>query len=148
MNLKSIFFFLFILFCSYESLTHLLDLSLLRQPRKKALLQDYMLLSPNSLVFDRREGFFYLLMYKLYFEDGEIKNYKFVEANREINTYLERIILRRTFVSYSNVKAIQAIFCNPESILLKPENIQKKIVKVEVNYLLERPLKKELVCQW
>ncbi len=146
-GLKSWLFLLFILFCSYESFQHIISLITLQQPKRIVYFQDRLLLGPSSLVFDRPEGFFFVMLYKLYFSDGDIRNFKFQESEMDIKTYLERIIIRRAFVTDSNINNFRYLFCNSQSVLLKNHQIGKSIIKAEVNFLFEPPLRKELLCK-
>lgn len=138
-NLKSFAFLFFILFCAYESITHFAELLLLRQPTKKNILQDRLILSPKSLVYDRQKGFLQKMSFKIYLENGNVKGIQISEEINLIGSYIERIIIRHMFISSASNKSRNAIFCDRDSPLLKIFHIKDRITKVEVNHLSLSP---------
>jgi hypothetical protein len=133
-----------IFICSLESLSHILSIAKGIQPARHVTFLDRILLSPSSLVFDRKPGFYNHMFYKLILKDKTVRYYKFVEAKEPPSNYLERILIRRAFMPQFSLKARIAMFCKLDSPLLIGKSITQPIDAVEINYL--SPFPKRIIC--
>ncbi len=125
---KNYFFVLLILLSSIESFYQLSLMIQGHPPKRLKSFLFYLNLSPSALVFDRPNGFFRSMDLKIRFSDNTIADIHYEEMDTENTNYLERILKRRIFSNESKLNEKMPYLCNPDSIILIPFKLPKKII--------------------
>ncbi len=134
-KIKSLLFIILVLLCFSEQWSQLLSLVQGIQPRRAFLPTYFLLLSPASLVFDRKEGFVRSRLVDIKLADGSIHHYKFNEANDKFPNLLELILVKKVFSSFASGKLIRHYFCeyNLKSLGPKPNSRIEEVLLFSSN---------------